>query len=191
MVAQAVKSLAMPGRYVFVARRTHDRSHNISRTLRDTVPGCDVVLVDHLPAGPAASVLEARHLIDDNPLLIANVDQYLDWTPDLFRNATRRIDGLIATHYETDRRFSYVESVGRFVTRTAEKDPISDQATCGVYWFRSGTDFLTAADRMIAANDHVNGEFYVAPVYNYLIAEGARIGTYPVRGMVDMGLAIR
>ena len=33
---------------------------------------------------------------------------------------------------------------------------------------------------MIAANERVNGEFYTCPVYNYMIANGARIGVYEV-----------
>jgi hypothetical protein len=44
---------------------------------------------------------------------------------------------------------------------------------------------------MIAKNLRVNNEFYVAPVYNQLIGEGARIGVYDVgsvgRGMYGLG----
>jgi hypothetical protein len=45
---------------------------------------------------------------------------------------------------------------------------------------------------MIALNLRVNGEFYVAPVYNQLIAEGARIAIYNVGregdGMYGLGI---
>ena len=39
----------------------------------------------------------------------------------------------------------------------------------------AGRDFVRAADTMIAADLRVNNEFYVAPCYNQLIAEGGRI----------------
>ena len=51
---------------------------------------------------------------------------------------------------------------------------------------------MRAADQMIARNLRVNNEFYVAPVYNELIAEGARIAIYNVgregAGMYGLGI---
>jgi dTDP-glucose pyrophosphorylase len=66
------------------------------------------------------------------------------------------------------------------VAEVAEKKPISDLATVGIYLFTRGRDFVSAAADMIAANERVNGEFYTCPVYNYMIANGARIGVYEV-----------
>jgi hypothetical protein len=54
---------------------------------------------------------------------------------------------------------------------------VSNEATVGIYNFRRGRDFVRAADEMIAKNLRVNNEFYVAPTYNQLIAEGAKIVT--------------
>ena len=58
--------------------------------------------------------------------------------------------------------------------------------------FRRGRDFVRAADRMIARDLRVNSEFYVAPVYNELIEEGARIGIFNVGaegdGMYGLGI---
>ena len=52
------------------------------------------------------------------------------------------------------------------VIEVAEKNPISDLATIGIYLFARGKDFVISALDMIVANDRVNGEFYM-PVYNY------------------------
>ena len=72
-----------------------------------------------------------------------------------------------------------------------EKEVVSNCATVGIYNFKAGHDFVRAADDMIAKNLRVNNEFYVAPVYNQLIAERARIGIYDVggvgRGMYGLG----
>jgi hypothetical protein len=57
-----------------------------------------------------------------------------------------------------------------------EKVVISDEATVGIYTFARGGDFIRGAEAMIAAGERVNGEFYVAPVYNRLLAGGARVG---------------
>ena len=78
------------------------------------------------------------------------------------------------------------------LTRVVEKEVISDEATVGIYNFRRGRDFVRAADGMIARNLRVNGEFYVAPVYNELIAEGARVTIHNVgregAGMYGLGI---
>jgi hypothetical protein len=63
------------------------------------------------------------------------------------------------------------------VVEVVEKKVVSNEATVGIYNFREGRDFVRAADAMIAANLRVNNEFYVAPTYNQLIGEGARIIT--------------
>src|SRR5262249_52806195 len=53
---------------------------------------------------------------------------------------------------------------------------VSEEATVGIYNFARGADYVRAADSMIRRDLRVNGEFYVAPVYNELIESGAEIG---------------
>jgi dTDP-glucose pyrophosphorylase len=74
------------------------------------------------------------------------------------------------------------------VAEVAEKNPISDLATVGIYFVRRAGDFIDAAIDMIAANDRVNNEFYTCPVYNYMIALGKRIGVYQIPPTAMHGL---
>ena len=60
---------------------------------------------------------------------------------------------------------------------TAEKRRISQWATTGLYHFTRAADFLVHTDAMVEADERTNGEFYVAPVYNRLIAAGGHIVT--------------
>ncbi|MFP3480636.1 hypothetical protein SB780_37935, partial [Burkholderia sp. SIMBA_057] len=55
------------------------------------------------------------------------------------------------------------------VNKVVEKEVISDEATVGIYNFKKGCEFVKSAEEMINENERVNNEFYVAPVYNYLI----------------------
>ncbi|MGA0276910.1 MAG: glycosyl transferase family 2, partial [Candidatus Kariarchaeum pelagius] len=54
-------------------------------------------------------------------------------------------------------------------------------ATAGYYYWKKGSDFVKYAEQMIHDNSRTNGEFYVAPVYNWAIKDGKKIGI----GMVD------
>ena len=73
------------------------------------------------------------------------------------------------------------------VTEVAEKDPISNIATCGIYWYRRGSDFVKYADQMIEKNIRVNNEFYIAPVYNELIGDGKKLIPFFVHSMWGIG----
>ncbi|MCM3523367.1 hypothetical protein, partial [Curtobacterium sp. P97] len=85
-----------------------------------------------------------------------------------------------------DPKWSFVaKDADGMVTRVVEKEVISDEATVGIYTVARGRDFVRGADGMIAADARVNGEFYVAPVYEQLIAGGARIGTVSIGSAGD------
>jgi dTDP-glucose pyrophosphorylase len=95
----------------------------------------------------------------------------------------RGLDGSILVFRDLDRdpkwSFARVGANGH-VLEVAEKKPISDLATVGIYLFTRGKDFVASAIDMIAQNERINNEFYTCPVYNYMIASGAKIGVYEV-----------
>lgn len=183
-----------PHRFIFVCQRAHDAAFALSERLARWAPGCAVVLIDGLTEGAACTVLAARHLIGGaEPLMIANSDQYVDVDIDDYLACLGTRDGLIMTMQASDPKWSFaaVDGAGR-VTEVAEKRAISTHATVGIYNFAHGRDFVRAADRMIGDDDRVGGEFYVAPVYNSLVAEGLNIGVRDIGaegwGMHGLGI---
>jgi dTDP-glucose pyrophosphorylase len=174
---------AMSHHFVFVCQRVHLEAYDLYRQLSDWAPGCSVVALDGVTEGAACSALAAETYIDDSPLMIANSDQYISSPIDRYLDTlpARGLDGLVMTMQANDSKWSFaaLDKQG-LVTRIAEKEPISTHATVGIYNFARGRDFERAARAMIARDARVNGEFYVATVYNELIAEGARIGVYDV-----------
>jgi dTDP-glucose pyrophosphorylase len=183
-------------RFVFICQRAHVDAYGLAEKLAAWAPGCAIVQLDGLTQGAACTVLAAREFIDtDDMLTIANSDQWVDASIDDYHRVVTRdgLDGLIMTMRASDKKWSFVgfDSAGR-VDRVVEKQPISDEATVGVYTFTRGRDFVRAAETMIAKDLRVNGEFYVAPVYNELIAEGAKLGVYNIgaeaAGMYGLGV---
>jgi dTDP-glucose pyrophosphorylase len=198
MIEVVVRNLSPsePARFVFLCQAEHLRTFDFESRLRDVAPGCDIRPVDGITEGAACTVLLAAEVIDhDDVLVIANSDQWVDRTMDVHLATLRRehLDGLIMTMTATDPKWSFVRlNDRRRVTEVVEKVPISDEATVGIYTFARGRDFIRAAEAMIAADERVNGEFYVAPVYNQLVAEGAQIGVDNVGaegdGMYGLGI---
>ena len=155
------------------------------------------ISVSALTPGAACTVLCAEHLIDNyDPLLIVNGDQYIEGLDiDAFLDFAKDYHGCIMTFGvgpDEPPKWSYVRrgwpdaptlevvSSRMPVAEVAEKDPISREATCGLYWFRHGRDFLRAAHAMITKNIRTNGEFYIAPVYNEMISKGLSVGAWKV-----------
>ena len=166
--------------FIFICQRTHVKEYGLREKLARFAPGAELIEIDGLTEGAACTVLEAADLIDSqNPLMIANSDQYVDTNINQYLaiESGRHLDGLIMTMKATHPKWSFAatDDAG-FVTLVAEKDPISDDATVGIYNFAHGADFVLAANQMIAKGLRVNGEFYVAPVYNEMIGRGAKIG---------------
>ena len=148
--------------------------------------GADIFSIENLTEGTACTVLLARKVFDNgSPMIVANSDQLVDFNVSDYVSdcLNRGLDGSILVFRDPtmDPKWSFakVDEQG-LVTEVAEKKPISDLATVGIYLFTRGRDFVSAAVDMLAANDRVNGEFYTCPVYNYMITNGARIGVYEV-----------
>lgn len=185
-----------PHRFVFLILREHAESFGFDHHLRTWAPSCEVVLVDRVTEGAACTVLLARDLIDnDEPLMIANCDQWVDVEIDdyLTTGDESDVDGVIMTMWADHPKWSYVrfDGEGR-ICEVVEKQVVSNEATVGIYNYRRGRDFVRATDTMIARNLRVNGEFYVAPAYNELIAEGQRLAVHNVGkeydGMYGLGI---
>lgn len=198
MIDTVVRNIrpAVEHRFIFVALREHLDRLGMREALEEAAPGSIVVPVDDVTEGAACTVLLARpHIDTEAPLMLANSDQWVDTSIDAYLAAMdrHRADGLIMTMAADDPKWSFVglDDQG-FVTRVVEKQVISREATVGIYNFRRGSDFVRAADQMIHKNLRVNNEFYVAPVYNELIAAGARVCVYNVGregdGMYGLGI---
>jgi NDP-sugar pyrophosphorylase family protein len=156
--------------------------------------GYKILPVGNLTDGTASTVLLAHRFInDDLPVLVANSDQLVEFDVNVFIEDcfSRGLDGSIVVFKDPsmDPKWSFVrlDELG-LVSEVAEKLPISDLATVGVYLFARGRDFIAGTLDMIGANDRVNGEFYTCPVFNYLIRSGARIGIYEVPHHAMSGL---
>ena len=80
-----------------------------------------------------------------------------------------------------DPKWSFVkfDKYGKIID-VVEKEVVSDEATVGIYNFKKGNIFCKFAHKMIQEKDLSKGEYYVAPVYKYLIKDNYEIGLYNV-----------
>jgi capsule biosynthesis phosphatase len=169
---------------IFVILKEHDVQFNLSKKLKDIFSkDIIIIVVDSLTSGQAATCLAAKSTINNlNQLIIYNCDTYTTGNEKILKLVQEeRPDGILASFESTDPRYSYAKcNKNGYITMTKEKEVISNQASTGLYYFRRGSDFVTAAENIIQNSKVENGEYYVAPVYNELLKSGKKIKTYKV-----------
>lgn len=151
----------------------------------------ETIPINKITEGAALTVLCAESLVQDNePVVVVNSDNLiLDGVEDFLSDAEGSgCDGSILTFKVSSGPWSYARVKDERVVQVAEKNPISDNATAGVYYFRSWRILRTAACKMVAANDRVNGEFYLAPIYNYMIGAGMDVRNFTIDRSRFVGL---
>jgi beta-phosphoglucomutase-like phosphatase (HAD superfamily)/dTDP-glucose pyrophosphorylase len=191
MIQVVVENLNIEAKYTFIVQEEHYEKYNLKYLLNLIAPGCNIVQVNGITEGAACTTLLAKEFINnDEPLLIANSDQFLEWNSNecLYAFNADGIDAGIVTFKNTHPKWSYAR-VGDdgFVAEVAEKKPISNDATVGVYFWKQGLDYVRCAEQMIDKNIRVNNEFYVCPVFNEAIEEGKKVRIKEIRKMWGIG----
>jgi dTDP-glucose pyrophosphorylase len=184
MISAAVESIGLDGNYIFIIREEHDQKYNLEKKLKDLID-CTVIKVDYLTKGPACTALLAEEFINNNePLIIANCDQIMHWDKKTFNTFCKYYphDGFVVTYFADTPMNSYVKiNSNGFATLMKEKEVISNISTNGIHFWKKGSFFTESANSMIFANDTApNGEFYIAPTYNYMIEMGLKVGIYHI-----------
>lgn len=165
-------------RFIYICQEEHLEKYGLAKELKRMSPGCEIITIDHITEGAACTVLLAERLIDnEDALMIANSDQFVDTDINEYLREMGEKDGLIMTMPADDPKWSFIKyDENGNVTMVREKEVISNEATVGIYNYAHGSDFVKYAHQMIEKNIRVNNEFYVAPVYNEMIEAGMCIG---------------
>lgn len=191
MIQTVVDNLNVDAHHIFIVQKTHYEKYNLLYLLNLITPHCTIIQVDGITEGAACTTLLAKELINtDEPLLMANSDQFIEWDSSEFMYAMTGdlIDGGILTFKATHPKWSFARlGEDGFVAEVAEKMPISDTATVGIYYWKKGSDYVKYAERMIKRNVRTNGEFYVCPVFNEAISDGKKIRPYQIKKMWGLG----
>jgi len=174
-----------------IVQKDHYEKYNLKYLLNLIAPNCKIVQVEGITEGAACTTLLAKEFIDnDAPLVMANSDQFVEWNSNecMYAFNADAIDGGILTFKATHPKWSYAK-IGDdgFVSEVAEKKPISDNATVGVYFWKKGSDYVKYAEQMIANNIRTNNEFYVCPVFNEAIADGKKVRVKQIEKMWGIG----
>ena len=163
-------------------------------------PKARFLTLDHLTEGQASTCLTAKAEIDDaDSLLIAGCDNGMVIDEEAFQKACQTSDCLVFTyrHNESVLRnpdaygWMRVDETGRItgcsIKKAISAHPLEDHAVVATFWFRHGHDFVRAAEKMIAEDDRIHGEFYVDEVVKHILALGLCAHVFEVERYIGWG----
>ena len=191
MIQTVVNNLSLDANYIYVVQKSHRLKYNLDTLLNLITPNCNIIEVDGLTEGAACTALLAKELINSNePLFFANSDQFVEWDSNefMYKMQETGVDGGLVTFESIHPKWSFAKLDNNgYVTEVSEKNPISNIATVGYYYWKKGSDFVKYAEQMIEKNIRVNNEFYVCPVFNEAIKDGKKLVTYTANKMWGLG----
>jgi dTDP-glucose pyrophosphorylase len=193
MIQVVVESMNIDATFIYIVQKKHREKYNLDTLLNLITPNCKIVEVDGLTEGAACTVLLAKeHINNENQLILTNSDQFIEWdsTDFMYQMNEKDFDGGIMCFESTHPKWSFAKTnEDGIITEVAEKNPISNQATAGIYYWKQGSDFVKYAEQMIEKNIRVNNEFYTCPVFNEAIEDNKIIYNYeiPAKNMWGLG----
>ncbi len=166
--------------FLFIVRDVFQTPEFVkTRCQRLGIKSFDIVILNDETRGQAETVfLGLDKVTDDTPLTIFNIDTF---RPDfVLPQIVSQSDGYLEVFRGEGSNWSYAKPESAESTRvieTAEKNPISDLCSTGLYHFKSAGDFkrIFQLEAERPASEWQKQELYIAPLYNYLIKEGKQI----------------
>jgi NDP-sugar pyrophosphorylase family protein/putative flippase GtrA len=201
MVIQATQDLPDAPVHRFVLRGDMTHLTDILSKLRASFTGAEVKVLDRLTEGQAITCLEGLSGLDLwAPVTISACDNGVLYDTERFKALMEdeTVDAfvwVVRAHADGKARpklFGWVDAdeqdrvIGVAVKRPLV-DPATDPMIIGTFTFKRASDFKAAADRMIARDGRVNGEFYVDSLIEDALALGSRIKLLEVRGYIGWG----
>ncbi len=170
-------------KYIFVVRKDTESEHGLTAQIKKILPEAVIKILDHNTGGAVETCLIAEKSIDpDLPLVIMDCDMSFE-SAEYFEKIQQAADdgtydGVLLSFTSTDPRYSYAQTNDQgLVERTAEKQPISNKALMGAYFFTRAGDFLDAAHELMQQQrSETMKEYYVSLIYNILLKQGKKIG---------------
>jgi choline kinase len=187
MFLWALQKISLNHEFIFIVQDDHISDYEIDKMIHKFYPTAKIIAQEQKLSGAVMSTLLAKDLIDtDEPLIIVDCDIFVNLEYDKIFDLDA-LDGALLVSKNTSSAYSYVSVKDGLAVEVAEKKVISDNAISGVYFWKRGSDYVKYANQMIDKGISINGEFYVAPVFNEAIKDNKRISVFETETFYHLG----
>lgn len=188
------------GKNITFIDRTFHKLQGVEQTILEYYNEAAFLTAEQLTQGQACTCLLAKEIINnEKELLIAGCDNGMVMDTEAYEKSKENSDALIFVYRhdpfvcDNPSSFGWVvpdeqsRVTGISIKKPVSDTPMDDYAVVATFWFRHGSEFVEAAERMIALDDRINGEFYVDQVMKYVIQMGLHVKIFEVDRYIGWG----
>ena len=174
LIEHSISSFNVYGRFIFLTREFDDPEDNVklSALLKEKRPESIEIKLTAMTSGATESALFAKDLINsDEPLVIYNCDQLINWDINDFLNflEEKKPDAAVVLYNNKDPKNSFAEIEKGVITRLVEKKAVSNHALIGFHYWARGKDFVSSASALMDKfRENGSPECYISETFNYL-----------------------
>lgn len=177
----SVRNLGFDIVFIFVIRDDQNRNFKLAEQISSHLPEAQIVILQEETSGASATVLKAQHVINgDLPLVVLDCDiafESEDFAGKIIEAVDNSYGGVLLSFNSSDPRYSFAK-IGKegFVLETAEKNPISNHALMGAYFFSKARYFIVAAEHLLQSKlSNQIPEHYMSLTFNHLLRVGKKV----------------
>jgi len=185
-VMRSFKNYYETDEFLFLCRDDHDAHTFISTEIKRLgLKNYRILSFEGETRGQAETVcIGMEDILDEIELFIFNIDTIRPnfLKPDFLSSC----DGYLEVFEGDGDHWSFVvPGEDNNVISTTEKDRVSNFCSDGLYFFKKKSDLIESFRHSLAQSETIMGEFYVAPLYNYLISK-SKIVKYHLISKTDV-----
>lgn len=188
------------GNNVTYIDRVFHKEDGVEELIKEHYPEASFITVEKLTEGQACTCMLAKDKINNNePLLIAGCDNGMVINEDEFHKITSECDVIAFTYRNNEavcanpNAYGWVRVdddnniTGLSIKKAISDTPMNDHAIVATFWFRKGSIFVEATEKMIAENDRINNEFYVDQVLKHALELGYTAKVFEIERYIGWG----
>ena len=164
---------------IFCVKQDDIDSFNVDAIIKSVVADARIVVVKGKTEGASCSALLAQEFIDtDDALVVVSIDDYITCDiKEVIRNFSEKdADVGLISFTSVHPRYSFVKKDDEgTICQITEKKPVSRDALASFFYFKHGSDLVSAVQDEIRKDTRINGVFYISQALNELILRQKKV----------------
>lgn len=188
------------GENVTFIDRTFHREEGVEAEIRKHYSKAKFITVDRLTEGQACTCMLAKETINNEiSLLIAGCDNGMIIDNKKFEVLSEECDVIVFTYRNNEAVLKNPNAYGWVnvdkenkiidlsIKKAISNNPSADHAIVATFWFKKGSIFVEATEKMIQENDRINNEFYVDQAIKHVLELGYDARVFEIERYIGWG----
>lgn len=187
----------------FICNKQHieDSNFEMESKLKSIRPDANIKIIEPHKLGPIHAILNVIDSFDpEEPVIVNYCDFTCIWDFEAFKKfvVDNKSDGCVIgytgfhPHMLGSKNYAYVKIDNGLPVDIQEKqpytkDPMSEFASSGSYYFSSVSLMRDCFEEVVAKDLNVNGEYYVSMAYKPLFSQNKNVSVFPVEHFMQWG----